>query len=89
GALVASSADPVAPARAGAASPATSATTAAAPAAPVPQGAAAPASAPPDGHVVRRGETLGRFAQQYKPADVTLEQMHVAMFNANAGAFDG
>ncbi len=38
---------------------------------------------------MRRGDTLSRIAQQYKPADVTLEQMLVAMFNANTGAFEG
>jgi len=74
--------DPVAPARAGT-------TTAAAPAAPLPRGTAAPAAAPADGYVVRRGDTLSRIAQQYKPVDVTLEQMLVAMFNANTGAFEG
>ena len=74
--------DPIAPARAGT-------TTAAAPAAPLPRGTAAPAAAPADGYAVRRGDTLSRIAQQYKPADVTLEQMLVAMFNANTSAFDG
>ena len=53
------------------------------------RGAPAPAAAPGDGYIVRRGDTLSRIAQQYKPADVTLEQMLVAMFNANTGAFDG
>ncbi|HVF64921.1 MAG TPA: FimV/HubP family polar landmark protein [Casimicrobiaceae bacterium] len=81
--------DPVAPARVGA--PTT--TTAAAPQAPAPVGrtaaAAAPATAPADGHVVQRGETLSKIANQYKPSDVTLEQMLVALFNANANAFDG
>jgi pilus assembly protein FimV len=38
---------------------------------------------------VRRGDTLSKIAAQYKPADVTLEQMLVALFNANASAFDG
>jgi FimV-like protein len=41
------------------------------------------------GHVVRRGDTLSKIAQQYKPPTVSLDQMLVAMFNANANAFDG
>ncbi|HVE50845.1 MAG TPA: FimV/HubP family polar landmark protein [Casimicrobiaceae bacterium] len=81
--------EPVAPARA--------ATTASAPQASAPVGRDAPrvaapiATAPADGHSVRRGETLSKIAQQYKPADVTLEQMLVALFNANANrnAFEG
>src|SRR5687768_5610342 len=80
--------EPVAPARVGAA------TTAPAPqsAAPVARTApaAAPAAAPPsDGHVVRRGDTLSKIAAQYKPDEVSLDQMLVALFNANANAFDG
>ena len=83
--------DPVAPARVGAA------TTAAAPqsAAPVARAvpaaapAAAPAAPPGDGHVVRRGDTLSKIAAQYKPDEVSLDQMLVALFNANANAFEG
>src|SRR5688572_24784793 len=77
--------DPVAPARVGAA------TTAPAPqsAAPVAR-TAPPAAAPPgDGHVVRRGDTLSKIASQYKPDEVSLDQMLVALFNANANAFEG
>ncbi len=76
--------EPVAPARAGAA------TTAAAPQPAAPVGrTAAPATPPADGHVVRRGDTLSKIAAQYKPSDASLEQMLVALFNANANAFDG
>ncbi|HZB69545.1 MAG TPA: FimV/HubP family polar landmark protein, partial [Sphingomicrobium sp.] len=79
--------EPVAPARVGAA------TTAAAPqaAAPVARtaAAAAPAAPPADGHVVRRGDTLSKIAAQYKPDEVSLDQMLVALFNANANAFEG
>jgi pilus assembly protein FimV len=53
-----------------------------------PAAAAAP-TAPADGYVVRRGDTLSKIASAYKPAEVSLEQMLVALFNANAGAFDG
>jgi len=48
-----------------------------------------PAAPPADGYVVRRGDTLSKIASSYKAADVSLEQMLVALFNANAGAFDG
>jgi pilus assembly protein FimV len=76
--------DPVAPARVGAA------TTAAAPQAAAPVGrTATPATPPTDGHAVRRGDTLSKIAAQYKPTEVSLEQMLVALFNANANAFEG
>ena len=38
---------------------------------------------------VRRGDTLSRIAGEVKPPNVTLEQMLVALFNANPNAFDG
>lgn len=38
---------------------------------------------------VMRGDTLTRIARQYKPADVSLEQMLVALYRANAEQFDG
>src|SRR5512139_152228 len=64
-------------------------TTAAAAGRPAP--VARPAAAPPpaDGYVVRRGDTLSKIASAYKPAEVSLEQMLVALFNANSGAFEG
>ncbi len=38
---------------------------------------------------VRNGETLHRIATEVKPQGVTLEQMLVALFQANPDAFDG
>ena len=55
--------------------------------------AAAPStSTAPDasgGYTVKRGDTLSKIASEYKPPDVSLEQMLVAMFRSNEGAFDG
>jgi pilus assembly protein FimV len=64
-------------------------TTAAAAARPAPTARPAPASPPTDGYVVRRGDTLSKIASAYKPAEVSLEQMLVALFNANSVAFEG
>ncbi len=53
--------------------------------------AAAPeAGAPAAGssYTVKRGDTLSKIAQQAKPADVSLEQMLVALFRSNENAFD-
>jgi pilus assembly protein FimV len=38
---------------------------------------------------VQRGDTLGKISAQYKPADVSLERMLVALYRANASEFDG
>lgn len=38
---------------------------------------------------VQRGDTLSKLSALYKPADVSLERMLVAMYRANAGKFDG
>ncbi len=38
---------------------------------------------------MKRGDTLSKIANEYKPADVTLDQMLVALFKGNANAFDG
>ena len=38
---------------------------------------------------VKRGDTLTRIAEQIKEPDVTLEQMLVALYRANADQFDG
>ena len=37
---------------------------------------------------VERGDTLGHLAKQYKPAEVSLERMLVAMYRANVKEFD-
>jgi pilus assembly protein FimV len=38
---------------------------------------------------VKRGDTLGKIATTIKPADISLERMLVALYKANADAFDG
>ena len=84
--------EPVAPARAGAASPAAPSSATAAPRSGGAAGATAGAIAGAAGgntYNVRRGDTLSRIADEVKPANVTLEQMLVALFNANPNAFDG
>ncbi len=76
--------EPVAPARQG--------TGAAAPASRrVPPAVAAPAAprAAGEGYTVKRGDTLAKIASENKPADVSLDQMLVALFNANSDAFVG
>src|SRR5437773_2824960 len=79
-------AEPISPARTGAAR------TAAAPAPAAPRastGAAAPTqSAGGDQYTVKPGDTLAKIAGQFKPNDVTLDQMLVAFFNGNPNAFD-
>ncbi|MDR1888127.1 MAG: LysM peptidoglycan-binding domain-containing protein [Zoogloeaceae bacterium] len=40
-------------------------------------------------HVVKPGETLYRIAAENLPVGVTLEQMQVALYRNNPGAFDG
>jgi len=53
--------------------------------------AAAPAeasSAAATTYTVKRGDTLSKIAQQTKPADVSLEQMLVALFRSNESAFE-
>ena len=88
--------EPVAPARAG-----TPARTSPAPAARAPAPTPAPATAAAgtgggaaaagggDQYTVRRGDTLRGIATQYKPAEVTIEQMLAALFNGNQAAFEG
>ena len=86
--------EPITPPRAGApartsAAPAQrtpSATTATTTASP---GSAASSGAGAGQYTVRRGDTLQRIATQYKPADVTLDQMLVALFTRNQTAFEG
>ena len=38
---------------------------------------------------VQRGDTLSKISALYKPADVSLERMLVALYRANASQFDG
>jgi pilus assembly protein FimV len=40
-------------------------------------------------YTVKRGDTLGKIANENKAANVTLDQMLVALFNANPDAFVG
>lgn len=40
-------------------------------------------------HKVRTGDTLGKIAAKTRPEGVSLDQMLVALFNANQTAFDG
>ena len=42
-----------------------------------------------DGYAVRAGDTLANIARSKQPAEVTLEQMMVALFQANEAAFVG
>jgi len=91
--------EPTAPVRAqagsaGAARAPAGSTAPAAAAAPAPTrrsvAAASAESAPAGGstYTVKRGDTLSKIAQQTKPADVSLEQMLVALFRSNENAFD-
>ena len=41
------------------------------------------------GYTVKRGDTLSKIASQYKPPDVSLEQMLIALFRNNESAFEG
>ena len=79
--------DPVTPARAGPARPA--AAPAAAPAASAARAGSEARGSSGSSYTVRRGDTLSRIAGDYKPPSATLEQMLVALFNSNQGAFEG
>lgn len=57
------------------------------PAAPAVRAPAAPRTAPADGVTVKPGDTAGRIANAHRPADVSLDQMLVAMMRANPDAF--
>lgn len=62
----------------------------AAPAAPAPaKQAVAPAQVSETGVTVKRGDTLSKIANKTKEVDVSLERMLVALYRANAEAFDG
>jgi len=58
-----------------------------APAAQAPADAPARAGEPVATHEVKKGDTLGKIAQQYRPEGVTLQQMLVALYRANEEAF--
>ncbi len=73
--------EPTAPVRAGAAAPRAAPTAAAR--------AQQPAGQAGDTYTVKRGDTLSKIANEYRPSSVTLEQMLVAMFRSNESAFDG
>jgi len=75
---------PPAPAPAVAAAPAVPA---AAPVAPPAQAPAAPPAE--DTYAVKRGDTLGGIAARTRPGSVSLDQMLVALFQANPNAFVG
>jgi pilus assembly protein FimV len=49
----------------------------------------APAVAAGDSYAVKSGDTLGRIASRTKPTTVSLDQMLVALFQANPNAFVG
>jgi pilus assembly protein FimV len=68
--------------------PATAPAAAASPAPEVaPAVAPAPASGGPGTYVVKPGDTLGKVAAENRPEGVTLQQMLVALYSANEGAF--
>ena len=77
--------EPVTPPRAGTGAARPAAAASGAPAAAASGGGGASGSS----YTVRRGDTLSRIAGEYKPPGATLEQMLVALFNANQSAFDG
>ena len=51
--------------------------------------AAGPAAGTEGAYTVKRGDTLSKIAKDYKPENVSLEQMLVATFRSNESAFDG
>ena len=57
------------------------------PAAPAVRAPAASRPVPADGVTVKPGDTAGRIANAHRPADVSLDQMLVAMMRANPDAF--
>ena len=50
--------------------------------------AAVPAAGQGNSYTVHRGDTLSKIAKEYKPENVSLEQMLVALFRSNESAFD-
>jgi pilus assembly protein FimV len=82
-------AEVVAPAARPAGAPPASAQAAPAPAAAPRESAAQAAPAAGGTYAVQRGDTLGSIAQKTRPASASLDQMLVALFRANPGAFIG
>jgi pilus assembly protein FimV len=80
-------AEPIAPARTGAARAGTATAPRASTATNAPPTSLASAGGG-DQYRVRSGDTLVKIAGQTKPADVTLDQMLVALFKSNESAFD-
>ena len=72
--------EPVAPVRAQAATPGPRRSAGA---------VAAPTAGEGNSYTVHRGDTLSKIAKAYKPDNVSLEQMLVALFRSNEQAFDG
>ncbi|WP_322402252.1 FimV/HubP family polar landmark protein [Massilia luteola] len=56
---------------------------------PATEGEGAQAAAAPSKYRVRPGDSLGRIASQFKPVDVSLDMMLVALYRANPDAFIG
>lgn len=92
---------PLLPATPAAVAPTPAPTTARAPTAPVAPAVPAPSSRPaaataptpadsaPDRVTVSRGDTAGRIAATYRPANATLEQMLIGLLRKNPQAFVG
>lgn len=55
--------------------------------APAPAPAPKAAAAPVDEYQVKKGDTLAKIANQYRPSGVSLDQMLVALYRANPEAF--
>ncbi len=51
--------------------------------------AKAPTSTPAQEHLTKKGDTLYKIARRMQPADVSLDKVLVALFEANPEAFDG
>ncbi len=68
-----------------------SATASAAPVAPIAPLASSQSVAPPISRriTVQRGDTAGEIARSYKPAEISLDQMLLALLHANPDAFIG
>jgi pilus assembly protein FimV len=79
----------VTPPRAGAAAPAAPRAAAAPEGAPTPRASGEARGGAGGSYTVRRGDTLSKIANEYRPSSATLEQMLVALYANNKDAFDG